>query len=108
MTVYVIADVKVTDDSWLPEYAANVLDIIHKHGGKYLSRSANITTLEGEGLDTTLIALIQFPSVDAVQAFANDPEYAPYGKARRDGSVSRLHVIDDTDVARAIPYLAKG
>lgn len=108
MTVYVIADVKVTDDSWLPEYAANVLDIIHKHGGKYLSRSANITTLEGEGLDTTLIALIQFPSVDAVQAFANDPEYAPYGKARRDGSVSRLHVIDDTDAARAIPYLAKG
>jgi uncharacterized protein (DUF1330 family) len=108
MTVYVIADVKITDDGWVPDYAANVHDIVHKHGGKYLSRSANVTTIEGEGLDTTLIALIQFPSMDAVQAFANDPEYAPYGKARRDGSVSRLHVIDDTDVAGAIPYLPKG
>ncbi len=108
MTVYVIADVKITDDAWVPDYAANVHDIVHKHGGKYLSRSANVTTIEGEGLDTTLIALIQFPSMDAVQAFANDPEYAPYSKARQDGSVSRLHVIDDTDVAGAIPYLPKG
>lgn len=108
MTVYVIADVKVTDDSWIPDYAANVHDIVHRHGGKYLSRSANITTVEGEGLDTTLIALLQFPSMEAVQAFASDPDYAPYGKARQAGSVSRFHVIDDTDVAGTIPYLPKG
>lgn len=107
MSVYVIADVKVTDDSWVPDYAANVLDIIHKHGGRYLSRSANITTIEGEGLDSTFVALIEFPSIEAVHAFADDPEYAPYRKARRDGSLSRLHVVDDTDVAGAIPYLAK-
>ena len=47
MTVCVIADVKVTDESWLPDYAANVHEIVHKHDGKYLSRSANITTVEG-------------------------------------------------------------
>ncbi len=108
MTVYLIADVKITDDSWVPEYTANVHDIVAKHGGKYLSRSGNITTIEGEGLDTTLIALIQFPSMEAVQAFAADPEYAPYGEARQKGSVSRFHVIDDTDLAGTIPYLPKG
>jgi uncharacterized protein (DUF1330 family) len=108
MTVYLIADIKITDDSWVPEYAANVHDIVAKHGGKYLSRSGNITTVEGEGLDTTLIALIQFPSMEAVQAFAADPEYAPYGEARQKGSISRFHVIDDTDLAGTIPYLPKG
>ncbi len=108
MAVFVIADVKVTDDRWVPDYAANVHDIVHKHGGKYLSRTANITTVEGEPLNTTLVALLQFPSMDAVQAFASDPEYAPYAKARQAGSVSRLHVLDDTDVAGTIPYLAKG
>ena len=108
MSVYVIADVKVTDDSWIPDYAAHVHDIVHRHGGKYLSRSANITTVEGEGLDTTLIALLQFPSREAVQAFASDPDYAPYSKARQEGSISRFHVIDDTDVAGTIPYLPKG
>ena len=45
---------------------------------------------------------------EALQAFADDPEYAPYAKARQAGSVTRLHVIDDTDVAGAIPYLPKG
>ena len=54
MTVYVIADVMVTDDGWVPAYAASVHDIVHKHGGKYLARSGNVKTLEGKPLDTTL------------------------------------------------------
>ena len=108
MAAFLIADVKVTDDSWVPDYAAKVHDIAAKHGGKYLSRSGNIKTIEGEGLDTTLIALIQFPSMEALEAFAADPEYAPYADARQKGSVSRFHVIDDTDLAGAIPYLPKG
>jgi uncharacterized protein (DUF1330 family) len=108
MAVYVIANVKVTDDKWIPDYAANVHDIVHKHGGKYLSRSGNITNLEGEAPDVSLIALLEFPSVEAVQAFMADPAYAGYAKARQDGSVSALHVIDDTDAAGTISYLGKG
>ena len=48
MTVYLIADIKVTDNGWVPEYAASVHDIVHKHGGKYLARSGNVKTLEGK------------------------------------------------------------
>lgn len=105
MAVYVIADVKVTNDNWVPAYAANVHEIVHKHGGKYLSRSANIKTVEGQPLDTSVIALLQFPSMEAVQAFASDPDYAPYAAARQAGSISRLHIIDDTDLLGTIPYL---
>ena len=108
MTAYLIADVKVTDDAWIPEYAEKVHDIVHKHGGKYLSRSGNITNIEGEPLDTTLIALLEFPSVEAAQAFINDPDYAPFAKARQDGTVSKFNIIDDTDLAGTIPYLGKG
>jgi hypothetical protein len=45
--------------------------------------------------------------MDAVQAFAGDPEYAPYGEARQKGSVSGLHIIDDADLAGTLPYLPK-
>jgi uncharacterized protein (DUF1330 family) len=55
-----------------------------------------------------VIALLEFPSLEAVQAFANDPAYAAYGQARQAGSISSLHVVDDTDVAGTIPYLPKG
>jgi uncharacterized protein (DUF1330 family) len=108
MAVYLIADVNVTDDTWIPDYAANVHNIVHNHGGKYLSRSGNITTIEGEALGATLVALIEFPSMDAVQAFVTDPVYAQYRQARQAGSISRLQIIDDTDIAGTIPYLPKG
>src|SRR4051794_10473586 len=45
--------------------------------------------------------------MEAVEAFVNDPEYAPFGKARQAGSISRFYVIDDTDVAGSIPYLPR-
>jgi len=108
MSVFLIADIKVTDDSWIPDYAANVHNLVKKHGGKYLSRSGNIETLEGTDKDSTLIAILEFPTRDALDRFASDPEYAPYGEARQKGSVSNFHVIDDTDIAGAIPYLKAG
>jgi len=43
-----------------------------------------------------------------MKACLDDPAYAEYGQARRAGTVSRLHVIDDTDAAGTIPYLPKG
>lgn len=108
MPVYVIADIKVTDRAWLPGYAAAVHDIVHRHGGRYLARSGNVSTVEGAPLDTDMIALIEFPSKGAVEAFAADPLYAPFAAARRSGSHSRLQVIDGTDLAGTITYLPKG
>ena len=72
MTVYMIADIKITDNKWIPTYAASVHELVHKHGGKYLSRSGNVKTLEGKPLDTNLIALIEFPSAQAVTSFLAD------------------------------------
>jgi uncharacterized protein (DUF1330 family) len=108
MTAFVIADIKITDDKWVPDYAASVHTIVHKHGGKYLARSANVTTLEGTPLDTSLIAILAFPSAKHAQAFVADPEYAPHSVARRGGSESRFQLIDDSDVAGTISYLTKG
>jgi uncharacterized protein (DUF1330 family) len=108
MTVYIIADIEVTNGSWMPEYAAAVHDLVHRHGGRYLSRSGNVKTIEGSPATTTLIALLEFPSSGAFDEFLTDPEYAPYAAARRNGSNSRFQMIDDTDVAGTIGYLPKG
>jgi len=108
MPVYLIADIKVTDDGWMTEYAASVHELVHKHGGKYLARSGNVTTLEGKPLDTTMIALLEFPSVEAINGFATDPAYAPFAAARQRGSESRLQLVDDSDLAGTISYLPKG
>ena len=108
MTAYLIADIKVKDPKWIPDYAATVHDLVHKHGGRYLARSGNVKTLEGKPLDTTLIALMAFPSETEARAFTSDPAYAPFVSARQGGSDSRFQLIDNTDLAGTISYLPKG
>lgn len=108
MACYLIANVKVTDDSWIPDYAARVHDIAGRHGGKYLARSANISSLEGAAPDLTLVAIIEFPDMDGLKGFVDDPDYAPYAAARQAGSDSQFYAIDSTDVAGTIPYLVAG
>ena len=105
MAHYLIAQVKVNDDSWIPDYAAKVHDIVHRHDGKYLARSGNIAAIEGDAPDLNLVAVIEFPSEDAMNAFVNDPEYAPFAAARQAGTDSCLFSIDDSDAAGTIPYL---
>ena len=105
MTHYLIAQVKVNDDSWIPDYAANVHDIVHRHEGKYLSRSGNIETLEGDESTANLVAIIEFPTGEALHAFVSDPDYAPYAEARQAGTDSHFIAIDATDAAGTIPYL---
>jgi uncharacterized protein (DUF1330 family) len=107
MTAYLIADIKVIDGKWVPDYAASVHELVHKHGGKYLSRSGNVKTLEGAPLDTSLIAIMSFPTANAAESFVTDPAYGRFAAARRGGSESRFQLIDDTDLAGTIPYLAK-
>jgi len=108
MSALLIALVKVTKDDWVPGYAAAVHDIAAKHGGRYLSRSARIATVEGDDSDLTAIAVIQFPDTGAAEAFVRDPTYAPHADARQAGSVSRFWIIDDSDTLGSIPYLPKG
>jgi len=108
MKAFLIADIKVTNDNWVPEYAAFVHTLVHKHGGRYLSRSGNVKTLEGTPPDTSLIAIMAFPSRRHAEAFVADPAYAPYMAARKAGSESRFQLIDDSDLAGTISYLNKG
>ena len=106
MSVFVIAEIKLSNDSWVSDYGANVHPIVEKHGGKYLTLSRNVTVLEGEDRGNTLIAILQFPDAASVVAFASDPDYAPYGKARQAGGINSFQMIVDTDIVGTIPYLA--
>lgn len=107
MTVYLIGEVTVTQPDWISGYAINVHDIVHKHGGKYLSRSGNITQLEGEPSGADMVAIVEFPNKEALDAFWNDEEYRAFRQSRQQGSNSNVYVVDDADAAGTIPYLSK-
>lgn len=105
MAVYLIGDIKVTNSDWLPDYAANVHDIVHRHGGRFLTRSNNVKVIQGKQETGTMIAIIEFPEEEAVHAFLNDPDYAEHSTARSAGSESRVLIVDKSDFVDSIPYL---
>ena len=55
MTVYMIADVEVTDEEAYREYIKKAPDIIAAFGGRYLVRGGAVETIEGTGNPKRLV-----------------------------------------------------
>lgn len=57
------------------EYQARVQPLIAAHGGRLLATGANLEVLEGEH-DGRRLIVFEFPSMEALRAFWQSPEYA--------------------------------
>lgn len=97
MAYYVVVHVTPTTDSWIPDYLTTVTPLVAKHGGRYLARTQSHDHLEGEGPTPGLIAILEWPSKEAAQAFYTDPAYQPSLQARLSGAVNELFLIEGRD-----------
>ena len=75
------------------EYGKLARDILPKYGARYLARSRNNALLEGEGTAPCCMALLQFPSLEAVTQWYNSPENREASKVRQSGAKFRLIAI---------------
>lgn len=97
MKHYSILDVTPTNDAWIPAYIAETGEILAKHGGKYLARTAAHEQIEGDERAAALRIIIEWPSKQATLDFMNDSDYIPHLKARTDGSTSHHYIIEAKD-----------
>ncbi|WP_109300939.1 DUF1330 domain-containing protein [Aquimarina sp. AU474] len=94
---YSILDVTPTNDAWVPSYIGPATEILKKHGGKYLARTANHERVEGADDSAALRIIIEWPSKQAALDFMNDPGYVPHLKERTAGSISNHYLIEAKD-----------
>ncbi len=80
------------------EYAKLARDILPKYGARYLARSQNNTLLEGDGAAPCCIAILQFPSLDAVRRWYDSAENQEAAKVRQSGAKFRLIAVDGLPV----------
>ena len=103
MSAFLITSVTVKNLDWLAEYIVQVPPIVRSHGGKYLGVTKNapnaVELVEGTMPPPDGYAIITFPSMDAVKAFLADPVYAPYKKARGEGTESNFWAFENNDDA---------
>jgi uncharacterized protein (DUF1330 family) len=76
------------------EYAKLAKEILPKYGARYLARSQRNALLEGDGAAPCCMAILQFPSMDAVRRWYDSPENQDASKVRRSGAKFRLVAVE--------------
>jgi len=94
MTVYAIAQLKMTDRAAYDRYQARFFDVFKKFSGRLLSADESPVVLEG-AWDRDKLVLMSFPDEAGFRAWADSPEYLEILKDRKAG-------------AQALVLLAKG
>ncbi len=92
MAAYILADVNVTDPEQYAEYRKLSSAAFDAHGVKPLARGGRTVTLEGR--DPGRIVVLEFPSVEAAQAFYDSPEYTKAREARKDAAVMNMIIVE--------------
>jgi len=81
MTAYLVVQSTIANEPQYQKYRQAVVPFIASFGGKIVARGAKVAVLEGEH-DTRPVVMFEFPTVDAIHAFWNSPEYVPIKKLR--------------------------
>jgi uncharacterized protein (DUF1330 family) len=90
MAAYYIVEIDITDPAKFEEYRAKVPATIQQYGGKYLVRTSECQTIEGEWRPKRIVVL-EFPSVEQAKKWYHSPEYRPLMDLRR--RTSRGHIL---------------
>ena len=101
MKVYAVAELDITDSSWVSEYVRDVTPMVERHGGRYLARTAKVDQLEGERALPQVLLIVEWPSRDAAETFYRSEEYKPYLEKRLRGARNEMRLVAGEDMTGA-------
>jgi uncharacterized protein (DUF1330 family) len=93
MKAYCIAYEIVDDPATFEEHRRQVLATIEAHQGRFIVRGGAFTTLEGE-MPYERIAVLEFPSRAAAEAWYRSPDYQRILPLRTQSARSQFILVD--------------
>jgi uncharacterized protein (DUF1330 family) len=84
MAAYLVVEHIITDTSKFEEYRTKVGPMIAKHGGRYLTKGGSHKMPEGGHWKPERVVIIEFPDIDALNAWYNSPDYQPLIALRKE------------------------
>ena len=73
---YYIGEHEIRDEAAFAEYLKQVIPIIERHGGRYLTEPGTHEILEGHWRPNRVV-IVQFPNMAALRAWYHAPDYQP-------------------------------
>src|SRR6476620_2702749 len=92
MTVYAIAQLKMTDLAAYDRYQARFFDVFRKYKGRLLAADEQPRVLEGPWPFDKLV-MMSFPDAAAFLAFSNSPEYEEISRDRKAGAQATVLLV---------------
>jgi uncharacterized protein (DUF1330 family) len=94
MPGYFIASYDIKDPDGYAKYMPGSMDVVMgtmtKHGGKLLVAGPQENWIAGE---RNAVVVIEFPSVEAANAWVNDPEYVKVKPFRLESTTNRIELV---------------
>lgn len=85
MTVFVLAQITITDRAPYNRYQARFMDVLIKYGGRILAADEHPKVIEGKW-DREKVILFSFKDEPSFTTWMNSPEYQEISKDRVAGS----------------------
>ena len=96
MTAYFMVQSTINDEQRYQKYRDTVIPLIGKFGGRFVVKGGKAEALEGHH-DGRRMVMFEFPSMEAIHAFWNSPEYVPVKEIRRGAATLDIWAVPGTD-----------
>ena len=93
MSVYAIAQLKITDRAAYDRYQAKFMGVMKRFHGRVLAADEKPQVIEGEW-DRDKVVLLSFPDEKAFRDWAESPEYVEIAKDRKAGSEAVVLLVN--------------
>lgn len=93
MTVYAIAQLKMTERAAYDRYQARFFDVFRKFNGRLLAADESPRVLEGAWPFDKLV-MMSFPDEASFAAFARDPDYLEISRDRKAGAQATVLLVE--------------
>jgi uncharacterized protein (DUF1330 family) len=81
MAAYMMVQSTISDEDRFQQYRLAVVPFIMKFGGRLVVKMGEVDVLEGEP-DPRPMVVFEFPSMEAIRAFWDSPDYVPIKQIR--------------------------
>ena len=93
MPAYFIVQSTISDEAQYQKYRDAVIPMMAGYGAKIVVRGAKVEALEGHH-DGRRMVIFEFPSMAAIKAFWESPEYVPVKKIREGAAVLDVWAVE--------------
>lgn len=92
MTVYAVAQLRITDRAAYDRYQARFSDVFRRYRGRLLVADEAPQVVEGQW-DRDKVILMSFPDEAAFRLWSESPDYQEISKDRREGANSIVLLV---------------